>query len=294
MSPGCPLTVNPQTPPQRRPQTDPATHPRRATTIASPPQPTLVRLADVTVGYAARPVLENLTLDLARGTALAVLGGSGVGKSTLLRVLAGLLEPQSGHVVFADGPRPRQAVALQEPLLYPWLTALENIRLGQRFGTHRDQVAPERVEQLVDALGLRPVLAAYPDEMSGGQAQRVSLARALAGDPELLLLDEPLSALDPAIRSALQRWLRTASREAGRTTVVVTHDIDEALVLADDILLLGAGGATRHWVNVTVDGPAPDGDGSAGTGTGTGTSTGTSTKRASTGRRWPTRWSSTG
>lgn len=225
----------------------------RGTVIEPPTATTLLRLAGVTVGYAGRPVLDRLDLELPRGACLAVLGGSGVGKSTLLKVLAGVLEPQSGQVRFAGGRRPRQAVAMQDPLLYPWLTVGENLRLAQRFGAHRDHVAPRRVDELVDALGLRGLLQAYPDQVSGGQAQRVSLARALAIDPDLLLLDEPLSALDPATRSGLQRWLRARSRAAGRTTVVVTHDIDEALVLADQVVLLSPGGAVRRWANETVD-----------------------------------------
>lgn len=213
----------------------------------------LVRLTAVTVGYAAHPVLEGLDLQLPRRSCLAVLGGSGVGKSTLLKVLAGLMEPRAGQVSFAGGERPRQSVAMQDPLLYPWLTVGENIELGQRFGAHRSHLAPQRVSDLVEALGLTSLLHAYPDQVSGGQAQRASLARALAVDPELLLLDEPLSALDPATRSGLQRWLRARNRAAGRTTVVVTHDIDEALVLADDVVLLGAGATIRQWANVTVD-----------------------------------------
>ncbi len=218
-------------------------------------EPLLARLTGVTAGYARMPVLHRLDLDLPRGRCLAVLGGSGVGKSTLLKILAGVIEPDSGTVEFAGGVRPRQAVALQDPLLYPWLTVEGNLHLAQRFGANRDHVDPRRVTELVDALGLRPVLASYPDEVSGGQAQRVSLGRALAVDPELLLLDEPLSALDPAIRSGLQRWLRERSHAARTTTVVVTHDIDEALVLADEVVLLGGGIVSHRWHNEGVDDP---------------------------------------
>lgn len=181
-----------------------------------------------------------------------MLGGSGVGKSTLLKVIAGLIAPQTGHVTFIDGQRPRQGLALQDPLLYPWLTVEQNLHLPQRFGANREHVHPQRLPELVAALGLGGVLTSYPDEVSGGQAQRVSLGRALAVDPELLLLDEPLSALDPATRSGLQTWLRDRLRTAGTTSVLVTHDIDEALVLADEIVLLGSGNVSHRWDNPGV------------------------------------------
>lgn len=208
----------------------------------------LARLTDVTVAYGARRVLDRLSLDVVRGRQLAVLGASGAGKSTLLKVLTRQLTPLAGSADFPDGHPPREGVVHQDPLLLPWATVAENIALGQAFAANRRD--PDRIAELVDLLGLAPIVDSYPDEISGGQAQRVSLARALAISPDLLLLDEPFSALDPAIRAELQGWLRAASVREGLTSVIVTHDIDEALILADDIVLISPGGRLSHrWTN---------------------------------------------
>ena len=207
----------------------------------------LARLTDVTVAYGARRVLDRLSLDVVRGRQLAVLGASGAGKSTLLKVLTRQLTPLAGSADFPDGHPPREGVVHQDPLLLPWATVAENIALGQAFAANRRD--PDRLAELVDLLGLASIVDSYPDEISGGQAQRVSLARALAISPDLLLLDEPFSALDPATRAELQGWLRAASVRERLTSVIVTHDIDEALILADDIVLISAGRLSHRWTN---------------------------------------------
>jgi len=224
----------------------------------------LARLSGVDAGYGGRAVLHDVNLDLVAGRQLAVLGPSGAGKSTLLRVLTRELAPLRGTVTFGParpggGDRhaaaPREGVVHQDPLLFPWLTVAENVALGLRLRANAD-ADPARVGHLVDLLGLGGVVNRYPDEVSGGQAQRASLARALAISPDLLLLDEPFSALDPATRSELQQWLRAAAVRDRLTSVIVTHDLDEALVLADDIVLVDATGrVARSWVNPT---PARD------------------------------------
>nr|NLI50938.1 ATP-binding cassette domain-containing protein [Propionibacterium sp.] len=224
----------------------------------------LARLSGVDAGYGGRAVLHDLNLDLVAGRQLAVLGPSGAGKSTLLRVLTRELAPLSGTVTFdpaflnggpGRGPGPREGVVHQDALLFGWLTVRENIALGLRLKANAD-ADPARVDHLIDLLGLGGVVDRYPDEISGGKAQRTSLARALAISPDLLLLDEPFSALDPATRSELQQWLRAAAVRDRLTSVVVTHDLDEALVLADDIVLVDASGRiARTWVNAA---PAPD------------------------------------
>lgn len=215
----------------------------------------LARLSGVDAGYAGRAVLHDLTLDLVAGRQLAVLGPSGAGKSTLLRVLTRELAPSSGSITFDPAFLHGAGVVHQDPHLFGWLTVRENVALGLRLKANAD-ADPARVDHLVDLLGLSGVVDRYPDEISGGQAQRTSLARALAISPDLLLLDEPFSALDPATRSELQRWLRAAAVRDGLTSVVVTHDLDEALVLADDIVLVDASGrVTRTWVNAA---PAAD------------------------------------
>lgn len=224
----------------------------------------LARLSGVDAGYDGRPVLHDINLDLVAGRQLAVLGPSGAGKSTLLRVLTRELAPSRGNVTFdpaflhgEGGNRraPREGVVHQDALLFGWLTVAENIGLGLRLKANAD-ADPARIGHLVDLLGLGAVVDRYPDEISGGQAQRASLARALAISPDLLLLDEPFSALDPATRSELQQWLRAAAVRDRLTSVVVTHDLDEALVLADDIVLVDASGRiARTWVNAS---PASD------------------------------------
>ena len=224
----------------------------------------LARLSGVTAGYDGHAVLHDVTLDVVRGRQLAVLGPSGAGKSTLLKLLTRRLVPLRGNISFdgrdvdpesgaANGVR--EGVVGQDPDLFDWLTLRENIALGLRFAANAGADG-SRVDALVDLLGLTEVVDRYPDEVSGGQAQRASLTRALAISPDLLLLDEPFSALDPATRHDLQQWLRATAVTAGLTSVLVTHDLDEALVLADDIVLIDRAGRLAHtWRN---DRPAPD------------------------------------
>ncbi len=213
----------------------------------------VARLSGVHAGYRGRTVLRDVSLDVPFGRQLAVLGASGAGKSTLVRVLTGDLSPASGTVTH-DGTRSRTAVVNQQAWLYPWLSVRENIGLGLRF-TRNASARSMSLENIITLLGLGSVVDSYPDELSGGQAQRTSLARALAIQPDWLLLDEPFSALDPATRTELQTWLRTTVTTAGLTSVIVTHDIDEALMLADDIVLVDTSGTLAHrWRN---DSPAP-------------------------------------
>ncbi|WP_305093444.1 ABC transporter ATP-binding protein [Prescottella sp. R16] len=203
-------------------------------------------------GGRRRPVLDGVNLDVDHGEMLAVVGGSGSGKSTLLRIVAGLDHLDSGTVTW-DGvsghDRPRTGVVFQKPLLMPWLTVRENVRIGDRFAANRDVFDPSYADGLLTRFGLAEVADSYPDELSGGQAQRVSVIRAVSVRPQLLLLDEPFSALDPAIRGDLQHWLAGVAEELGCTTVLVTHDIDEAIVLGHRIVLVGEGGTVRREWN---------------------------------------------
>lgn len=196
-----------------------------------------------------RPVLDGVDLDVAQGEILAIVGSSGSGKSTLLRIIAGLDDLDAGTIRW-DGAggddRPRTGVVFQKPLLMPWLTVRENVRLGGRFAANADVFDPSYADGLLARFGLAEVAGSYPDQLSGGQAQRVAVIRAVSIRPRLLLLDEPFSALDPAIRGDLQHWLAGVAEDIGCTTILVTHDIDEAIILGHRIVLIGEGGTVRR------------------------------------------------
>jgi ABC-type nitrate/sulfonate/bicarbonate transport system ATPase subunit len=198
--------------------------------------------------------LGGIDLSVDVGEFVAVLGRSGSGKSTLLRVLAGLESLSAGTVSWpADGTRPHIGVVFQNALLMPWLTVLDNVSYARRFGQRRNGFDAEYAAGLMRRFGVDELADRYPDQLSGGQAQRVSILRAVAARPRLLLLDEPFSALDPATRADLQQWLSALAAELGITVLLVTHDVDEALALAQRVVLLGdAGRIRRQW---SLDGP---------------------------------------
>lgn len=205
--------------------------------------------------------LNDIDLTIDDGDFLAILGRSGSGKSTLLRVVAGLEQLTSGSVEWAgdrSADRPHTGVVFQRPLLMPWLTVAENVAFAGRFAAHRGSFQPDYAEALLTHFDLQPVADRYPDQLSGGQAQRVAIIRAVATRPRLLLLDEPFSALDPAIRTDLRSWLAGLAAELAITVVLVTHDVDDAVLLADRIVLLGADGRIRReWRPATnTDGHA--------------------------------------
>ena len=204
----------------------------------------------------------DVALTVAPGDVLAVLGPNGAGKSTLLDVLAGLLRPDAGGVRLGDRtltgpgvhvPPHRRGVGLlaQQPLLFPHLSVLANVAFGPRAqGTSR-RAAVSRARELLAAVDASPLADRRPGQLSGGQQQRVALARALAAGPDLLLLDEPLAALDVDTMPAMRALLRRTIRDSGRTAVLVTHAALDALVLADRVVVLVAGrvveeGATRE------------------------------------------------
>lgn len=193
-----------------------------------------------------KTVLHDFSLRLMRGDVIAILGPSGVGKSSLLRILAGLQQAEQGKVSLKDqplnGPHPRSSFVFQDPCLLPWLNLKENVAFGLNF-RHQPDISPaerkNRVNAAIAEVDLNGASDLYPSELSGGMAQRVSLARSLARQPEILLLDEPFSALDEVTRGDMQSLLQRITTRHGTSAVLVTHDIDEALTLADRIILIG-------------------------------------------------------
>ena len=198
----------------------------------------------------ARPVLAGFDLGVRAGEVVAVLGPSGVGKSSLLRVLAGLQPASAGQVTVDGEPlrgaHPAVAVAFQSPALLPWLTLEQNVAFGLDFASQPPRERAERDRRVAAAIaevGLSHARLRYPAELSGGMAQRAALARCLARclarGPRVLLLDEPFGALDEATRADMQQLLVRLAAHHATAAVLITHDIDEALLVADRILLLG-------------------------------------------------------
>ncbi|SDI37549.1 NitT/TauT family transport system ATP-binding protein [Lutimaribacter saemankumensis] len=189
------------------------------------------------------PVLEDISFQVEPGEVVALLGRSGCGKSTLLHMLSGLTLPSQGEVVIngntVRGPSNRWVMMFQAPSLFPWMTVAQNAALGLRFARRNEEIA-RRVPEVLDLVDLAAFADRNAQDLSGGQQQRVALARSLATRPEMLLLDEPFSALDAFTRRALQRDVRKIAHNLGLTLVIVTHDVSEAVRMADRVLVLDA------------------------------------------------------
>lgn len=191
-----------------------------------------------------RAVLEGIDLEVREGEFLCILGPSGCGKSTSLRLIGGLL-PAAGGTLSINGKTPREAwpeiaFVFQSPRLVPWRNAIGNVMLGEelRFGRRGRAERFDRARALLELVGLGRDAEKYPLMLSGGERQRVAIARALAVDPKIVLMDEPFSALDPNTRRRMRVEIERIWQSTGKTIVLVTHDIDEALVLADRVVLL--------------------------------------------------------
>ncbi|MBB1493142.1 ABC transporter ATP-binding protein [Paracoccus sp. MC1854] len=195
-----------------------------------------------TLNRASLSVLQSLSLNIRAGESLAIVGPSGCGKTTLLRVLAGLEAPDRGEVLI-DGRRVQgvgteRAIIFQEPRLLPWLTVLGNVSFALETRGIPAPQAQVRARHQIRLVGLAEFETAYPRQLSGGMAQRVGIARALAVDPEILLLDEPFGALDAMTRITMQDELARLWRERQVTLILVTHDLEEAIFLADRVLIM--------------------------------------------------------
>lgn len=202
---------------------------------------TAAELRHVDKWYGDHHVLVDVSLTVGRGEIVALIGRSGSGKSTVLRVLAGLSTDHTGERVVSGAP----ALAFQEPRLFPWRDVRTNVAYGlTRSGLHKNK-ARARAEQALADVGLADRAGTWPLTLSGGQAQRVSLARALVAEPELLLLDEPFGALDALTRLSMRELLLDLWREHGFGVLLVTHDVDEAVALADRVLVLDDGRVTH-------------------------------------------------
>lgn len=225
-----------------------------ATTAAEARQGVGLRLQGLWKSFSGRHVLRAIDLQIEAGEFVAIVGRSGCGKSTLLRLVAGLEQADNGRIVFDAGAgRPDTRIMFQDSRLLPWKKVLDNVALGL-------QGARSRVEQALEKVGLRDRAIEWPAVLSGGQRQRVALARALVHEPRLLLLDEPLGALDALTRIEMQQLIEDLWRQRGFTALLVTHDVQEAIALADRVLLVEDG---RITLDQRIDLPRPRSRGSA-------------------------------
>ncbi|MBN3756286.1 ABC transporter ATP-binding protein [Paraburkholderia sp. Tr-20389] len=207
----------------------------------------------------ALPVLDDISLTIEPGECVALLGPSGCGKSTLLRLVAGLDAPAQGAIhadgVPVTGPDPSRVVVFQDPTLFPWRTVRDNVALGpQAQRTQRD--AGNRIDAALELVGLSAFANAYPHQLSGGMAQRAALARALVNDPQLLVLDEPFGKLDSLTRIRMQSELVRLWQTEGFSVLLVTHDVEEALYVANRVIVLSERPA-RILSQVRNDAPYP-------------------------------------
>lgn len=211
----------------------------------------MLELKNLRKVYGKNEVLKDITLDVRDGEIVSVLGPSGCGKTTLLNTILGITDISGGQIIFdgediSEKPMENRGfnIVFQDYALFPNLNAYKNITYGLR--NNPDISTEKEVDELIDLLNLREHLSKNISELSGGQKQRVALARTLVVKPKLLLLDEPLSALDGVIKESIKERIKTIAREFNLTTIIVTHDPEEALTLSDRVLILNKGTISQH------------------------------------------------
>ena len=222
----------------------------------------ILEFRDVTIRFGGETIYKDLSFAVRPGEFLCILGPSGCGKSTSLRVMGDLLAVDEGTVTVEGEPAhqgwAKLAYVFQQPRLAPWRTALGNVMLGMelRFDKTSKAARTKKARELLDMVGLGRDVEKYPSMLSGGERQRVSIARALSVDPHIILMDEPFSALDLNTRRRLRAEIISIWKNTGKTVIFVTHDIEEALVLADRVLLL-SDKPTRVLETLEISAPRP-------------------------------------
>jgi len=213
----------------------------------------------VRMAFGSSLILDSIDISVRKGEFVSLIGHSGCGKSTLLNLVAGLLKPTAGTILLAgkhiDGPGPDRGVVFQNHSLLPWLTCFQNVHLAVER-VFKDRLK-ERTHAALELVGLSHAEYKYPHQISGGMKQRVGIARALAIEPKMLLLDEPFGALDALTRATLQDELMRIVAKTGATVLMVTHDVDEAVLLSDRVVMMTNGPAARIGEVLDVDLPRP-------------------------------------
>lgn len=225
----------------------------------------MLSLSDVTVRFEPKDkpavlALDDVSLKVANDTFSVIVGPSGCGKSTLLRLVAGLEVPTSGHMELdgdqIGGPSADRGMVFQSYTLFPWLTVRENVMFGPKLKNLSKSECADIADDLIRAVHLTGFEKSYPRELSGGMRQRVALARALANDPRILLMDEPFGALDSQTRQAMQELLLDVWQSRRKTVLFITHDIDEAIFLGDEVHVMSARpGKIQKSLDITIPRP---------------------------------------
>lgn len=204
--------------------------------------------------------LQDISFEVRDGEIVAILGPSGCGKTTLLRIIAGLEQPTSGHIMLdgelVEHPSPQMGMTFQEHALLPWLSVDRNISIGLEMrGIPKEEIRT-RSKQYLSMVGLQDSGNLYPHELSGGMRQRAAVARALTLEPKLLLMDEPFSALDPRTRRQIQKDILNIQERTGKATIIVTHSVEEAIYLADRLIILSTRpGMVKEILKIDLDRP---------------------------------------